>query len=153
VPASLHFRRAAYRLAYGLLRVWWFIRRPQIEGVKCLLTHGEEVLLVRHTYGQDVWDLPGGGVKSGEAPRRAAQREMSEELGLEDADWRDAGTIHGRQSFRYDTVHCFQAELPSRSIDPNLAELAEARWFARTALPSRLGIYAAPVLDARLEAG
>ena len=68
MPASLRFRRAAYRLAYGLLRVWWFIRRPQVAGVKCLLTHGNEVLLVRHTYGPDVWDLPGGGVKSGESP-------------------------------------------------------------------------------------
>jgi 8-oxo-dGTP pyrophosphatase MutT (NUDIX family) len=149
VPSSLRFRRAAFRLTYRLLRVWWFIRRPHIEGVKCLLTRGGEVLLVRHTYGPDVWDLPGGGVKRREAPLHAAQREMSEELGLEDAEWRDAGTIHGRQSFRHDTVHCFQAELSSRSVDPNPAELAETQWFARTALPQRVGIYAAPVLEGR----
>ena len=49
---------------------------------------------------------------------------MTEELGLEDVDWHDAGTIRGRQSHRHDTVNVFQAELPSRMLDPNPAELA-----------------------------
>jgi 8-oxo-dGTP pyrophosphatase MutT (NUDIX family) len=148
VALSLRLRRLGYRLAYRILTVWWFLRRPRIEGVKCVLTSGQEVLLVRHTYGPDVWDLPGGVIKRGEPPLDAAQREMAEELGIASVQWREAGTIRGRQSFRRDTVHGFRGELRSRTVAPNAAELADTRWFARNALPHRLGIYASPLLSA-----
>lgn len=148
MPASVRLHRAGYRVAYRLLTVWWFLRRPRIVGVKCLLTSGEDVLLVRHTYGPPVWDLPGGGVKRGEDPVTAAQREMGEELGIAAVAWQQAGTIRGRQCHRRDTVHCFRAELSSRTVTPNPAELAETCWFARAALPPRLGVYASPVLSA-----
>jgi 8-oxo-dGTP pyrophosphatase MutT (NUDIX family) len=146
VPLSIRLRRAGYRLAYRLLTIWWFVRRPTAQGVKCVLTNGPEVLLVRHTYGPAVWDLPGGSLKRGEQSLSAAEREMAEELGIQGADWRGAGTIRGRQSFRRDTIHCFAAELQSRAIAPNEAELAQTRWFAWSALPDRLGTYAAAVL-------
>jgi 8-oxo-dGTP pyrophosphatase MutT (NUDIX family) len=148
VTVSLRLRRLGYRLAYRVLTVWWFLRRPRTAGVKCLLTSGDEVLLVRHTYGPDVWDLPGGLIKRGEAPLETARREMGEELGIAGAEWRDAGTIHGRQSFRRDTVHCFRAELGSRTLAADAGELSETRWFVHTALPHRLGIYASPLLSA-----
>ena len=63
LPVGL--RRRAYRLAYALLCVYWFVRRPECHGVKCVLTDGALVLLVRHTYGPPLWDLPGGAIKSG----------------------------------------------------------------------------------------
>lgn len=146
MTVSLRLRRLGYRLAYRTLTVWWFLRRPPVEGVKCLLTQGNQVLLVRHTYGPAVWDLPGGGVKRGEPPLAAARREMAEELGIGSVQWRDVGMIHGRQSFRRDTIHCFTAELDSQPLAPNAAELAETRWFARDRLPGPLGTYASPVL-------
>jgi 8-oxo-dGTP pyrophosphatase MutT (NUDIX family) len=146
VLAGIRLRRIGYRVAYRGLTIWWFLRRPPTEGVKCLLTHRGQVLLVRHTYGPAVWDLPGGGVKRDESALSAAQREMSEELGIEHADWRPAGTIRGRQNFRLDTIHCFAAELPSPTVKPNGAELGQARWFSWGALPDRLGGYAAGVL-------
>jgi 8-oxo-dGTP pyrophosphatase MutT (NUDIX family) len=40
------------------------------------------VLLVKPIYKRG-WDLPGGYVEPGEAPKRAATREVAEELGLE----------------------------------------------------------------------
>ena len=67
--------RLAFRVGYRVLRVWWFVRRPTTRGVKCVLTCGDEILLVRHTYGRtDRWELPGGGVKRREEPRAAASR-------------------------------------------------------------------------------
>lgn len=40
------------------------------------------VLLVEPTY-KDVWEIPGGMIEPGEAPRSACNREVLEELGLE----------------------------------------------------------------------
>jgi 8-oxo-dGTP pyrophosphatase MutT (NUDIX family) len=40
------------------------------------------VLLVEPTYKSD-WEIPGGLVEDGEAPREAARREVTEELGVE----------------------------------------------------------------------
>jgi 8-oxo-dGTP pyrophosphatase MutT (NUDIX family) len=134
-------------VAYRLLTLWWFVRRPSTEGVKCLLTRGPEVLLVRHTYGPPVWELPGGMLKRGEAPLRAAEREMAEELGIQAADWHAAGTLRGRQCFRHDTIHCFRAELPSLTLVVNRAELAQTSWFDWRAVPDRLGACARAMLS------
>jgi 8-oxo-dGTP pyrophosphatase MutT (NUDIX family) len=139
-------RRLGFRLAYRGLQVWWFLRRPDTEGVKCLLLHEENVLLVRHTYGRRCWDMPGGGVRRREAPADTARREMREELGITGAEFVEAGTIHGRHSFRRDTVHLFHARLPSPDVTPNLAELATVRWFARQQLPPDLGPYVRVVI-------
>src|SRR5947209_597734 len=109
-------RRWGYRLAYLVLRVCWFVRRPQTSGVKCVLTSRENVLLVRHTYGRPEWEIPGGKIKPREQPMAAAAREMQEELGLAIDDWRSLGRVTGRAYYRNDTLHCFQAELDGREL-------------------------------------
>jgi 8-oxo-dGTP pyrophosphatase MutT (NUDIX family) len=146
----VRLRRIGYRLAYRGLRVVWFLCRPDTQGVKCLLTHGDQFLLVRHTYGRRVWDLPGGGVKAGELPLDTARREMAEELGVTGTQWHPAGTILGQEAFRRDTVHCFRAELASTAVTPNAAELARARWFRQRELPADLARYARAILEAQL---
>ena len=139
-------RRLAFRFAYRVLRVVWFLTRPSKSGVKCLLTDGDLVLLVRHTYGHRVWDLPGGSIKRNEPPLSAARREMSEELGIVDADWVAVGEIHGTLDSRLDTLHCYRAELskPTIKIDPG--ELAAASWFRRGELPQDVGPYVARIM-------
>jgi 8-oxo-dGTP diphosphatase len=139
--------RAAYRGAYATLRAYWFLRRPDIQGVKCLLTDGDQVLLVRHTYGHRGWDLPGGAVRRGEPPERAASREMHEELGVEIDDWRAIGAIHGHIDHRNDTMHCFHAELGPRALTLDRCELQAAQWFSRTELPRALGRFVSQILD------
>ncbi|MBV9802425.1 MAG: NUDIX domain-containing protein [Solirubrobacterales bacterium] len=127
------------RVAYAGLRTYWFVVRPQIVGVKCVLTHGDEVLLVRHTYGSRAWDLPGGTVRRREIPRETARREMEEELGREIEDWTSLGELLVHNNHHRDNVHLFHTRLADRNIDMNLAELSEADWFPRDALPSDLG--------------
>lgn len=142
----VRLRRLGYRVAYAGLRTYWFVRRPKVSGVKCVLTDGDDVLLVRHTYGPRVWDLPGGAIKRGETPARAARREMNEELGVLIDDWRALGAVAVTVDHREDHVHCFQAEAPSRELTVDMGEIARANWFPRDRLPGPLGRYAVRIL-------
>ncbi len=139
-------RRLAYRAAYLGLRLIWLVRRPVKVGVKCLLVNDGRVLLVRHTYGDRSWDLPGGALKRREQPLNAARREMREELGIESVSWTSLGAVQGTVHHRRDTIHCYGAELAAPSVTPDLGELAAVQWFSRTELPSDVGPYVAPIV-------
>jgi 8-oxo-dGTP pyrophosphatase MutT (NUDIX family) len=146
VELPVPIRRFGYRLAYAGLRLYWLLIRPESSGVKCLLTDGERVLLVRHTYGYRGWDLPGGSIKRGEAPEAAARREMNEELGLWIDSWRALGQFAVTVDHRMDRVQCFQAEVSDPALTLDLGELAAASWFPRDALPADVGHYARRIL-------
>jgi 8-oxo-dGTP pyrophosphatase MutT (NUDIX family) len=139
-------RRRGYRVAFGLLRVYWFMRRPTLHGVKCVLTDGELVLLVRHTYGHPGWDLPGGIARRGEPPLHTARREMREELGLALDDWALLGERFATNYHCRDSLHCFRAEVPSPRLVLDRAELDEARWFPRARLPADVTKHVPPIL-------
>ncbi len=140
-------RRMGYRAAYAALRVYWFVARPQTRGVKCIITDGDRVLLVRHTYGPRSWDLPGGSIKRGEQAAAAASREMTEELGITGASWRDMGRYQVAVDHRQDIVHCFQAELQAPELVIDHAELSATEWFPKRELPRDLGRYSRRILD------
>ncbi len=128
--------RALYRVAYRLAHVWALLGLPRGRGVKCLLTHEGELVLVRHTYGpRDRWTVPGGGVHRREALVHAAAREMSEELGLRGLRWREVGVTTMRSGHTVSTVVVMHAELADRALCPDPVEIAEARWFGRDELP------------------
>jgi 8-oxo-dGTP pyrophosphatase MutT (NUDIX family) len=140
-------RRLAYRTAYSILRLIWLVRRPVTVGVKCLLVNDGRILLVRHTYGDRAWDLPGGMLKRHEQPLTAARREMREELGIEGASWTSLGAVQGTVHHRRDTIHCYRAELAAPGLTLDLGELATARWFARSELPPDLGHYVVSIVS------
>jgi 8-oxo-dGTP pyrophosphatase MutT (NUDIX family) len=117
------------------------VRRPRQNGVKCVLTDGENVLLVRHTYGSRKWDLPGGGIKRDEHPVEAARREIEEELGVRLERWRDLGALGLTEYHRRDTIYCFEAELDGKPLTIDHGELDTAQWFSRRRLPRDLGRY------------
>jgi len=138
--------RLGYRSAYVAMRGWWFVRRPRLDGVKCALTDGGRVLLVRHTYGDRGWDLPGGSIKRRELPVQAARREMQEELGIEIEIWIPLGRVLSSMHDGRETMHCFQAELEDPEITIEPGELSAAKWFPRRALPSDLGEHVRRIL-------
>jgi 8-oxo-dGTP pyrophosphatase MutT (NUDIX family) len=139
-------RRPAYRLAYRALQLFWLVRRPVKVGVKCLVVNDDRILLVRHTYGNRAWDLPGGSLHRHEQPLTGAQREMREELGVRDAAWTALGIVHGTVDHRRDTIHCYRAELPSTAVVLDRGELQTAAWFAPGELPADLGPYVTPIV-------
>jgi 8-oxo-dGTP pyrophosphatase MutT (NUDIX family) len=146
VSVTLRLRRLAYRLAYRVLQVIWFVWRPHKRGVKCLVTCRDRVLLVRHTYGSRAWDVPGGAIKRGESPLSAAHREMEEELGLNGVEWAEIGQVEGSVNHRRDLIHCFRAEMCEPALTIDRGELAVVDWFARSALPSDLAPYVGSVI-------
>lgn len=139
-------RRLGYRWAYTGLRLYWFLRRPGTSGVKCVLTDGDRILLVRHSYGPRGWDLPGGSIRPGEAPEAAARREMNEELGIAIHRFASLGAIVVHSEHREDHVHCFSAELRSPRLTIDRGELVTAKWFPRHDLPVGLGRYAQAII-------
>ena len=139
--------RTAYRVGYHALHAYWRVGNPHKHGVKCVLTRGGDVLLVRHTYGPSSrWELPGGGVKRGEEPASAARREVHEELGVDTDSWRPLGDLFERIDGKRDTLWCFTAELGSQPVEADSVEIAEARWFPRDALPADSHRYVARIL-------
>ncbi len=143
---SVRVRRLLYRLAAVLLH----LIRPLVPidwgGVKCVLTDGDRVLLVRHTYGSRRWDLPGGGRHRGERPIDAARREMHEELGLEIDSWQALGQLHARAEHHRQTIDVYGAELSSPALQLDLGELQVAAWFARDRLPLNTATFVTPIL-------
>jgi 8-oxo-dGTP pyrophosphatase MutT (NUDIX family) len=144
IPAQ----RFGYRLAHRLLRLTWFFTRPHKQGVKCLLTERDRVLLVRHTYGERWWDMPGGHIERGEPPAATAQRELHEELGLEvEPEALEPVTVlDGSLYHRRDDLHVFRVELSSPQLAVAAGEIAAARWFERAALPADLSPLVIPAL-------
>jgi ADP-ribose pyrophosphatase YjhB (NUDIX family) len=133
--------RAAYRCAYTLLRVYWFIVRPRVRGALALLIHADQLLLVRNTYGRRVWTLPGGMMKRREDPEAATRREVYEEVGIAVEGFRLVGVFTGRQAQRHDTIHIFTAEVSHPTVRTDPGEILDARWFALADLP-QLSTYA-----------
>ncbi|WP_374527180.1 NUDIX domain-containing protein [Novosphingobium sp.] len=80
IPPPLH--RVALRLADGLRKRWWRLRKPLLLGCRVIaFDEAGRVMLIRHSYGSNLWMLPGGGIGRGEDPVAAAVREFCEETG------------------------------------------------------------------------
>jgi 8-oxo-dGTP diphosphatase len=99
-----------------------------------------EVLLVRHE-GVDLWVLPGGGIDGSESFREAAERELTEEAGI-DAAYDGLAMLNrievtcGRhQTWGVLPVFCARAETTDTSIADPDDEISAARWFDPRSVP------------------
>lgn len=137
LPAPLH--RALMPLAHALLDRWRRWRKAPIAGVNVVVTNlTGDVLLLKHSYGPDVWSLPGGGLRRGEDPLEAARREVREELGIELARIEKVAALEQVLSASPLTVHLF-AGTCDRQPRPDRREVLEARFFPSHSLPEPPG--------------
>jgi 8-oxo-dGTP diphosphatase len=73
--------RLALFAAYRILRAWWFVRRPAVDGAYVALWCDDSLLLIRNSYKRGE-TVPSGSIHRGESPRDAARRELEEEVGV-----------------------------------------------------------------------
>ncbi len=112
--------RNGYRVAFQVLRVWWFVRRPATNGAICALWYDGRVLMVRNSY-RPWLTFPGGLRNNGEPAKDAALREMREEVGLEvdPAAMRHIRYVSEQRDFRQENTDLFEATLAARP-DPQV---------------------------------
>jgi len=113
--------RIGLSVAHRVLRVWWFVARPDAHGAYVALWHGERVLVIRNSYKPGV-TLPCGSIGRRETPLECALRELREEVGIELApeQLREAGRYRVTAYHRLDHAVVFEAEVaepPQVAID------------------------------------
>ena len=124
------------KLAYTLLRVYWFLVRPVTLGVRILLFKDGKFVLVKHSY-QDAWYLPGGGVKRGETFEQAILREATEECGARINQIRFLGVYDNLSEYKNDHIVLFLSEdfTINKRRDKEIEQVSE---FSYQQLPDKI---------------
>lgn len=125
-------------------RSWWFITRPTSSGAKVILIYGNEILLIKTTYGYN-YTLPGGGINKGESPEHAAKREVLEEVGIELTHVYPLPYFVTHEEYKKDTVYGFYSEIKTRDYKLDLLEIDRAEWHSLDNLP-KLGSVTAKIV-------
>ena len=90
-------------------------------------------VLLCHRRDMDLWNLPGGGMESGELPTETAIRETREETGLEVTIDRLVG-VYGKKD-KDDVVFAFTCRMTGGQLSTT-DEADECRYFVVDALPA-----------------
>ena len=104
--------RLGLAVAFRLLKVWWRLTHPTIEGVYVAVRCGDELLMIRNSY-RRAYSLPSGRRGRNEDPAAAAVRELHEEVGIETPAeaLRLVAEVRHRERLVDDHVHFFELRL------------------------------------------
>jgi 8-oxo-dGTP diphosphatase len=148
--------RVGYRMAYLMLRAWWFVVRPHTHGAGIALWHEGKVLLIQTSY-RKCYSLPGGFVRRGEPSEQAALRELREELGIDLPALPTRHAWHGTLRFesRDDTMDIWETAMACPpAVQVAGREIVWAGWMTPSAaLGRRLLPHVAEYLAQRQESG
>jgi NAD+ diphosphatase len=113
-----------------------FTAYPRVSpAVIVQVTRGEEILLARGlNFADGMYSTPAGFVEPGETLEETVAREIHEELGISVRNIRYFGSQPW--PFPHQLMVGFTAEWDAGEIRIDPAELADARWFTRDAMPN-----------------
>lgn len=129
----MNIRATTYRILFPFAKIIWQIFKLNSSGSACVIRNGENILLIRHTYGKPLWSFPGGGIKRNEAPEQTVLREVKEEVGINLESAKFLGSF--RSGNNRDTVYVFYAETDSSYLKIDPGEILEAQWFPANNIP------------------
>jgi ADP-ribose pyrophosphatase YjhB (NUDIX family) len=116
----------------------FLLTRPMTLGARVMLFNSKgEICLIKHGYVAG-WQLPGGGVDSGETIGNAAIRELAEEAGYEPIEplVLFAAYRNGKASKRdHVLLYVCRAAKPISGFKIDGREIVDCRFFATGALP------------------
>lgn len=92
-----------------------------------IINNEGNVLLLKQTYGDKRWGLPGGGVEPGETIHEAIKRECCEELGVKDIIVRAFTGLYYHKRFN-SQVGIFKCDLPQSAEIRLSNEHSEYKW-------------------------
>lgn len=108
---------------------------PKLIGAAAVILDSEgRVLLVKHSYGLNNWDLPGGKAEENESAEETARREVLEEVGVEVGIGELTGIYYDPN---YDMHHfVFLASNTNHAVpQPSSPEILECKFCSRDELP------------------
>jgi 8-oxo-dGTP diphosphatase len=142
--------RTAYRGAYALARVYWFVRRPRTQGVFVGVWHAGRVLLLQNSY-KHRFSMPGGGYHRGESPAECGARELREEVGLSmaPAALRPVFETVGSEENKDDHVHFVEVDVDTEPV--LTIDRREVTWAAFIDLETALRLPVSALVRAYLE--
>jgi ADP-ribose pyrophosphatase len=126
------FREDLLELPGGQERPYAVLQLGGSAGVVPLTAHDEVILVrqYRHVTRRFCWEIPGGGIQTGESPEEAAQRELREEAGCRAGRLRCLGGFWPNNAYLDEVIHVYLAEdLVSDPLPADQDEQLERRAF------------------------
>lgn len=130
---SLHHDRV--ELTSGeIIEQYHVVDFPRPSVVALVEDDAQRLLFVRihrHVSGRAGWELPAGGVNTGESPLAAAAREVFEETGTQATGAQLLGTYHPSNGSTNQIVHVVRCQAASDIGTLDTDEILDAAWLTR----------------------